>query len=137
MSDLHNNLLLNIAHWHLKLNVHVYSCREFHGASFGKKNSGKRLRLCGEKLKIRSGSFSLDHPLLGGRSLFMHVVVQYFSVNFHFLNNAKSYSRDFFTIDTIGYGLSFDDIERTFPLKFFQSPVHTIFRKCLYICIRT
>jgi len=65
------------------------------------------------------------------------VLVQYFSVNFHFLNNNKSYSRDFFTIDTIGYGLSFDGIEGTFPLKFFRSSVHTIFRKCLYICIRT
>jgi hypothetical protein len=37
--------------------------------------------------------------------------VQYFSVNFHFLNNNKSYNRDFFTIDTIDDGLSFHGIE--------------------------
>ncbi len=66
----------------------------------------------------------------------MHVIVQYFSVNFHFLNNDKSYSRDFFTIDTIGYGLSFDGIEGAFSLKFFDQH-STISRKCLYICIRT
>jgi len=75
--------------------------------------------------------------LLGSRSLFMHIVVQYYSVNFHFLNNDKSYSRDFFTIDTIGYGLSCDGIEGAFSLKFFRSTLYTIFRNCLYICIRT
>ncbi len=69
----------------------------------------------------------------------MHVVVEYFSVNFHFLDNDKRYSKDFFTIDTIGYGLSFDDLGGAFSLKFFRSALYTIFRKCLslYICIRT
>ena len=30
--------------------------------------------------------------------------MQYFPVKFHFLNNDKSYKRDFFTIDTIDDG---------------------------------
>jgi hypothetical protein len=58
--------------------------------------------------------------LLGSRSLLMHIVVQYYSVNFHFLNNDKSDSRHFFTVDTIGYGLPFDGIEGAFSLKFFD-----------------
>jgi len=37
MLEFHNIFLFNIAYWYLKLNVHVYPCREFHGAAFGKK----------------------------------------------------------------------------------------------------
>jgi hypothetical protein len=67
----------------------------------------------------------------------MHVVVQYFSVNFHFLNNDKSDSRNIFTIDTIDYVLSFEGIEGALSSNFFRSAIDTIFRKCLYIYIRT
>ncbi len=37
--------------------------------------------------------------------------MQYFPVKFDFLNNDKSYNRDFSTIYTIDDGLSFDGIE--------------------------
>jgi hypothetical protein len=50
----------------------------------------------------------------------VHFVVQYFSVNFHFLSNDKSYNRDFFTIYIIDDGLSFDAIEGTFSLDSFS-----------------
>ena len=60
--------------------------------------------------------------------------MQYFSVKFYFLNNDQSYHRDFFTVDTIRYGLSFDGIETIFSLGFFRSALYTIFQKvCLYM----
>jgi hypothetical protein len=55
--------------------------------------------------------------------------VQYFSVNFHFLNNDKSYNRDFFTIDTIDDGLSFHDIESVLSSNIFGLVLYTIPRK--------
>jgi hypothetical protein len=48
-----------------------------------------------------------------------YFAVQYFSVNFHFLNNDKSYKSDFFTINTIDDGLPFDGVESTFSPNFF------------------
>ncbi len=35
-----------------------------------------------------------------------YFVVQYFSINFHFLNNDKSYNRDYFTTNAMDDGLS-------------------------------
>jgi hypothetical protein len=55
--------------------------------------------------------------------------VQYFSVNFHFLNNDKSYDKDFFTIDTIDDRLSFYDIESVLSLNVFELVLYTIPRK--------
>jgi hypothetical protein len=45
--------------------------------------------------------------------------MQYFSVNFHFLNKDKSYNRYFFTIDTIDDRLSFHGIESVLSLNIF------------------
>jgi hypothetical protein len=55
--------------------------------------------------------------------------VQYFSVNFHFLSNNKSYNRDFFTIDTIDDGLSFHGIESVLWSNIFGLVLYTILRK--------
>ncbi len=55
--------------------------------------------------------------------------MQYFSVNFHFLNNDKSYDKDFFTIDTIDDRLSFYDIESVLSLNVFELVLYTIPRK--------
>jgi hypothetical protein len=55
----------------------------------------------------------------GGRVYLEYFAVQYFSVNFHFLNNDKSYKSNFFTTDTIDDGLSFDDIESILSPNFF------------------
>jgi hypothetical protein len=64
----------------------------------------------------------------------MHDVLQYFSVNFHFLNNNKSYSRDFFAVDTIDDGLSFDGIESTVSLECFSISTLYYFQKvCLHM----
>ena len=62
-----------------------------------------------------------------GRSLFVHFVMQYFSVNFHFLNNDKSFNKDFFTTDIIDYRLPFDELKLTFHW-FFQSAPYIIFQ---------
>jgi len=55
--------------------------------------------------------------------------VQYFSVNFHFLNNDKSYNSDFFTIDTIDDRLPFRDIETVLSSNIFGLILYAIFRK--------
>ncbi len=55
--------------------------------------------------------------------------MQYFSVNFHFLNNNNSYDKDFFTIDTIDDRLSFYDIESVLSLNVFELVLYTIPRK--------
>ena len=67
-----------------------------------------------------------------GRLNFEYFADQYFSVNFHFLNNDKSYKRDFFTIDTINHGLSFDSIESASLLNFDWLVLYTIFRRRLH-----
>jgi hypothetical protein len=48
----------------------------------------------------------------------------FFSVNFHFLKNDKSYNWDFFTINTIDHGLSFDRIESVLSSDFFCLVLH-------------
>ena len=53
---------------------------------------------------------------------------QHFSVNFYFLNNDKSYKSDFFTIDTINDGLSYDRKKSPFSLNFHWSVPYIIFR---------
>ena len=53
----------------------------------------------------------------------------YFSVNFHFLNNNKSYNRDFFTINTIDHGLSFHNIKSILSSVIFVLVLYTIFGK--------
>ena len=55
--------------------------------------------------------------------------MQYFSVNFHFLNNDKSYNSDFFTIDTIDDWLSFRHIETVLSSNIFGLILYAIFRK--------
>ena len=64
-----------------------------------------------------------------GRSHLEYLTVQYFSVNFHFLNNDKSYNSDFFTIDTIDDWLSFRDIETVLSSNIFGLILYAIFRK--------
>jgi hypothetical protein len=54
---------------------------------------------------------------------------QYFSINFHFLNNNKSYNRDFFTINTIDHGLSFHGIKSILSWNIFFLILYTIFGK--------
>ena len=68
----------------------------------------------------------------GGQPYFELFTVQHFSVNFNFLNNSKSYNRDFFTIYTINYGLSFDGIKSVRVLNFDWLVLHTILRKRLH-----
>jgi hypothetical protein len=50
----------------------------------------------------------------------------YFSINFHFLNNDKSYNRDLFTIHTIDDGLYVDGIKSIVLLDNISSVLHTI-----------
>jgi hypothetical protein len=80
-----------------------------------------------------SHSEDIDVPSVRGRVYLGYFVVQYFSVNFHFLNNDKSYKSDFFTIDTIDDGLSFDGIESAFSPNFFWLVSYTIFRKHVHV----
>jgi hypothetical protein len=56
----------------------------------------------------------------------VYLLVHYFSANFHFLNNDKSYNRNFFTIYTIDGGLSFDGIRSIVLLDNISSILHTI-----------
>jgi len=58
-----------------------------------------------------SRSGDIDVPSKEGRVFLEYLILQYFPVKFVFLNNDKSYKRDFFTIDTIDDGLSFHGIE--------------------------
>jgi hypothetical protein len=69
-----------------------------------------------------SRSEDIDDTSIGGR-----LNLEYFSVNFHFLNNNKSYKRDFFTIDTIDDGLSFHDIKSILSSDIFCLVLYTIF----------
>ena len=62
-----------------------------------------------------------------------HFVEQYFSVNFRFLNNDKSYDRDFFTIDTIDDELSFHGIKSPLSLNIFELVLYTIFGKHAHV----
>ena len=55
--------------------------------------------------------------------------MQYFPVNFHFLDNDKSDNRDFFTIDTIYDGVSFDGIESVLSSNIFGLVLYTIPRR--------
>ena len=63
----------------------------------------------------------------GGRLNQEYFAEQYFSINFHFLNNDKSYKRDFFTIYTIDDGLSFHDIKSILSSDIFYLVLYTIF----------
>ncbi len=58
-----------------------------------------------------------------------YLVEQHFSVNFRFLSNDNSYNRDFFTIDTIGPGLSFHGIKSISSSDIFYIVLYTIFGK--------
>lgn len=53
--------------------------------------------------------------------------MHYFSVNIYFLNNDKRYHKDFFTIDTINDGLSFDSVENISSLSNFGKTPHIMF----------
>ena len=55
--------------------------------------------------------------------------MQHFPVNFHFLDNDKSYNRDFFTIDSIDDGVYFDGIESVLSSNIFGLVLYTISRK--------
>jgi hypothetical protein len=55
--------------------------------------------------------------------------VQYFSVNFHFLNKDKGYNRNFFTIDTIDDRLSFHGIEGVLSFNIFGLVLYAISRE--------
>ena len=58
-----------------------------------------------------------------------YLTVQYFSVNFHFLESDKRYNRDFFTIYTIDDGLSFGGIQSILLSDNISLIPCTIFRK--------
>ena len=53
----------------------------------------------------------------------------YFSVNFHFPENDKRHSRDFFTIYTLDHGLSVDGIKSILSSDNICLVLYTIFRK--------
>ena len=58
-----------------------------------------------------SRSGDIDVTSTEGSGIFGILTLQYFPVKFDFLNNDKSYNRDFFTTYTIDDGLSFHGIE--------------------------
>jgi hypothetical protein len=62
-----------------------------------------------------------------------YLILQYFHVNFHFLNNDKSYNRDFFTIDTIDDGLSFHCIESVLSSNNLGLVLYTISGKHIHV----
>ena len=76
-----------------------------------------------------SRSGDIDDTSIGGRLNLEYFAEQYFSVNFHFLNNDKSYNSDFFTIDTIDDWLSFRHIETVLSSNIFALILYAIFRK--------
>ena len=45
------------------------------------------------------------------------IPIHFLSVNFYFLNNGKRYNRDFFSMNTIDNGLSFDGVRNILSLK--------------------
>jgi hypothetical protein len=66
-----------------------------------------------------SYSGDIDVASIGTLLHLRYLVEHYFSVNFHFLKNNKSYSRDFFTIDTIDDALCFRGIGRSLSPQIF------------------
>jgi len=58
-----------------------------------------------------SRSRDIDVASIGTQLYLKYFFRRYFLVNFHFLKNDKRYNQDFFTIDTIDYGLSFHHIK--------------------------
>jgi hypothetical protein len=58
-----------------------------------------------------------------------YLIAQYFSVNSHFIDNNRSYKGEFFTIDTIDDGLSFDAIKSILSLDHIYLVLYTIFGK--------
>jgi hypothetical protein len=60
------------------------------------------------------------------RLYLVYFLEPYFSINFHFLNNDKSYNRDLFTIYTIDDGLYVDGIKSIVLLDNISSVLHTI-----------
>ena len=74
-----------------------------------------------------SPSGDIDDTSIGGSGIFGVFEIQHFSVDFHFLNNDKSYKRDFFTTDTIDDGLSFHDIKSILSSDIFCLVLYTIF----------
>src|SRR5438132_5922344 len=80
-----------------------------------------------------SPSGDIDNTSIWGYSIFgvflEYFGEQYFSINFHFLNNNKSYNRDFFTINTIDHGLSFHGIKSILSWEIFFLILYTIFEK--------
>ena len=74
-----------------------------------------------------SHSGDIDDTSIGGGAHFLHFKEHYFSVNFHFLKNGKRYHWDFFTIDTIDDGLSFDAIKSILSLDNICLVLYTIY----------
>jgi len=63
----------------------------------------------------------------------VYLIRHYVSVKSHFLNNDKSYKRDFFTINTFNYGLSFGGIGSPLLSNIFVLVGQAIFRREIQI----
>ena len=80
-----------------------------------------------------SRSGDIDVPSKEGRVFLEYLILQYFPVKFVFLNNDKSYKRDFFTIDTIDDGLSFHGIESVLWSNNLGLVLYIIFGKHIHV----
>ena len=75
----------------------------------------------------------IDDTSMRGRSHLEYFIVQYFPVNLCFLNNNKSYNRDFFTINTIDDELSFHGIESVLSSNNLGLVLYTISGKHIHV----
>ena len=80
-----------------------------------------------------SRSGDIDVTSKEGSGIFEYLILRHFPVKFYFLNNDKSYNRDFFTIDTIDDGLSFHGIESVLSSNNLGLVLYTISRKDIHV----
>jgi hypothetical protein len=76
-----------------------------------------------------SHSGDIDDTSIRGRCHLEYLRVQYFSVNFNFLNNNSSYNWDFFIVDTTDDGLSFHSNESVLSFNIFGLVLYAISKK--------
>jgi ABC-type uncharacterized transport system fused permease/ATPase subunit len=69
--------------------------------------------------------------MIGCRANFEYFSEQSFSVNFHFLKNGKRCNQDFFTMNTIEYGLSFGNVKSILSLNFFSMLLRTMAQEAI------
>lgn len=79
----------------------------------------------------------MDVASKGSKVCLDHFLVQYFSVNFHFLTNDKDYNSDIFTTSTIDDGLSFGGVKSYPSSNFSESILYTMSRRHVQVYIVT